>query len=56
MCILVYRFGIRSVPPCPDCWEDGQCSMNCGPAVKPPAPGKRPLEKTVAVDATNTRK
>ena len=24
-----YSFGIRSVPPCSDCWEDGQCSMNC---------------------------
>ncbi len=31
------RFGIRSVPPCSDCWEDGQCSMNCGPCV-PAAP------------------
>ena len=28
-----YSFGIRSVPPCSDCWEDGQCSMNCGPSV-----------------------
>ena len=26
-------FGIRSIPPCSDCWEDGQCSMNCGPAI-----------------------
>lgn len=30
----VMDFGIRSVPPCEDCWEDGHCSMNCGPAVK----------------------
>ena len=30
--MYLYRFGIRSVPPCDDCWEDGVCSMNCGPA------------------------
>lgn len=30
-----YDFGIRSIPPCSDCWEDGHCSMNCGPATKP---------------------
>ena len=29
-----YDFGIRSIPPCSDCWEDGHCSMNCGPAAK----------------------
>lgn len=29
-------FGIRSVPPCGDCWPDGHCAMNCGPAVKLP--------------------
>jgi hypothetical protein len=28
-------FGIRSNPPCGDCWENGHCSMNCGPAVPP---------------------
>lgn len=22
-------FGIRSMPPCGDCYEDGHCSMNC---------------------------
>lgn len=27
-------FGIRSVPPCGDCYDDGHCSMNCGPAIK----------------------
>lgn len=32
---MVDCFGIRSVPPCADCWEDGQCSMNCGPRVDP---------------------
>lgn len=32
--MMLYRFGLRSVPPCPDCWEDGQCSMNCGPRVE----------------------
>lgn len=26
-----HDFGIRSVPPCGDCYEDGHCSMNCGP-------------------------
>lgn len=31
--MLNYRFGFRSVPPCSDCWDDGQCSMNCGPRV-----------------------
>lgn len=30
----VICFGIRSVPPCADCWEDGQCSMNCGPSLE----------------------
>lgn len=30
--IELFEFGIRSVPPCEDCWENGQCSMNCGPA------------------------
>ena len=35
-------FGIRSNPPCGDCWPDGHCSMNCGPAVPPPgAIGRR---------------
>lgn len=28
---MMNTFGIRSVPPCSDCYEDGQCSMNCGP-------------------------
>ena len=32
--ISVMEFGIRRVPPCSDCWENGQCSMNCGPAVR----------------------
>ena len=27
-------FGIRSVPPCGDCHDDGTCAMNCGPAIK----------------------
>lgn len=31
----VMDFGVRSVPPCEDCWENGHCSMNCGPAAKP---------------------
>lgn len=30
----VMDFGIRSVPPCEDCWEDGHCSMNCGSDIK----------------------
>ena len=30
----ILEFGIRSVPPCSDCWENGQCSMNCGPSVR----------------------
>lgn len=30
-----YRFGVRSVPPCGDCDEDGQCLMNCGPVGEP---------------------
>lgn len=30
----IMDFGIRSVPPCEDCWENGHCSMNCGPTVK----------------------
>lgn len=25
------EFGVRSVPPCGDCYDDGHCSMNCGP-------------------------
>jgi hypothetical protein len=29
--MIVTHFGIRRVPPCPDCWDDGECSMNCGP-------------------------
>lgn len=46
--IMLDRFGIRSVPPCRDCWEDGQCSMNCGPkvnsaTVKPLPPEPTPL-------------
>lgn len=28
----IMDFGIRSVPPCEDCWENGHCSMNCGPS------------------------
>lgn len=24
-------FGIRSVPPCRDCHDDGTCAMNCSP-------------------------
>jgi hypothetical protein len=32
--ISVMEFGIRRVPPCSDCWENGQCSMNCGPRVE----------------------
>lgn len=36
-------FGVRSVPPCGDCYDDGHCSMNCGPKVNatfvdPPIP------------------
>lgn len=27
-------FGIRSIPPCGDCYEDGHCSMNCGRAIE----------------------
>lgn len=27
-------FGIRSLPPCGDCYDDGHCSMNCGPKLK----------------------
>lgn len=27
-----YDFGVRSVPPCIDCW-DGHCTMNCGPTL-----------------------
>jgi hypothetical protein len=27
-------FGVRSMPPCADCYDDGHCSMNCGPAIK----------------------
>ena len=26
-------FGIRREPPCGDCWDDGECSMNCGPEI-----------------------
>lgn len=29
----MYDFGIRTVPPCGDCYDDGHCSMNCGPKV-----------------------
>lgn len=35
-------FGARSVPPCGDCYDDGHCSMNCGPAA--------PVVKTFFVD------
>ena len=27
-------FGIRSIPPCGDCDNDGECTMNCGPAYR----------------------
>lgn len=27
--ITMHDFGIRLVPPCSDCYEDGHCSMNC---------------------------
>ncbi len=27
-------FGIRAVPPCGDCHEDGHCSMNCSPRIE----------------------
>lgn len=30
-----YDFGVRSIPPCSDCDENGHCRMNCGPSVKP---------------------
>lgn len=29
-----YDFGVRSRPPCTDCW-DGHCTMNCGPVIGP---------------------
>jgi hypothetical protein len=32
------RFGKRSDPPCGDCDEEGYCTMNCGPAIKPSVP------------------
>lgn len=31
MTLFLYDFGIRSVPPCGDCDEDGHCTMNCSP-------------------------
>lgn len=40
-----YRFGIRSIPPCSDCWEDGQCSMNCGPCIGDNMPLKKGKSK-----------
>lgn len=30
-------FGVRSIPPCGDCHDDGTCSMNCSPATFPKA-------------------
>lgn len=29
--LMDYDFGIRRIPPCKDCWDDGHCSMNCAP-------------------------
>jgi len=29
--MMEYDFGIRSVPPCDDCDENGHCTMNCSP-------------------------
>jgi hypothetical protein len=33
----IHSFGIRSIPPCGDCHDDGTCSMNCSPASFPKA-------------------
>jgi hypothetical protein len=57
------NFGIRSIPPCGDCWEDGTCSMNCGPASLPKALGAaaetvlhhRPKPKTAPARARKRR-
>lgn len=35
----IWDFGIRREVPCSDCWPDGHCSMNCGPAIQIIVPG-----------------
>ena len=37
MSLSPITFGVRSTPPCDDC-SDGQCTMNCGPALSRSAP------------------
>jgi hypothetical protein len=43
-------FGIRQIPSCGDCYEDGQCSMNCGPRIDSNHDqGEMPTGKTVGL-------
>lgn len=48
-------FGIRRVPPCGDCWPDGHCSMNCGPAIQIIVP-KPAEEKRHVVPTRSSRR
>lgn len=41
--------GIRSIPPCGDCDEDGTCNMNCGPVLE------RELHENVKLDGAGKR-
>jgi len=41
----LHGFGIRSVPPCGDCYDDGICSMNCGPKVTPSKPDSESVHR-----------
>jgi hypothetical protein len=39
---MYYSFGYKEwAQPCEDCWEDGTCSMNCGPSLGVTYPVKR---------------
>ena len=53
--MFIMCFGIRREPPCSDCWPDGQCSMNCGPAVKVEYPD-RPRPSPALVRKVRARK